>query len=243
VGGDERDAAPASQVVRDSLSVAIAVGSYGVAFGASSVAAGFSPAQTSVSSLLTFTGGSQFAIAGVIAGGGTAAAALGSGYLLGARNTLYALRLQPLLDVRGWRRALAALFTIDESTAMALGQRVPALSRAAFWWTAAGVYVFWNLSTLLGAFGAQALGDPKRFGLDAAIPAAFLALLAPRLRTGLVPGRIAAGGAIIALILIPLTPPGVPVLAACVALALAFDVRGRRFRSRSPNPPDAAGAS
>ncbi|MCW2539662.1 MAG: AzlC protein [Frankiales bacterium] len=241
MGGDAVDAAAAKQVVRDSLGVAIAVGSYGVAFGAASVAAGFSPAQTSLSSLLTFTGGSQFAIAGVIAGGGTAAAALGSGYLLGARNTLYALRLQPLLAVRGWRRALAALLTIDESTAMALGQRAPALSRVAFWWTAAGVYVLWNLATLLGAFGAQALGDPKRFGLDAAIPAAFLALLAPRLRAGPLPGRIAAGGALIALILIPLTPPGVPVLAGCVSLALAFDVRARRFRS--PDARDAGGTS
>src|SRR5262249_24577535 len=146
-------------------------------------AAGFSPAQSSVSSLITFTGGTQFAIAGVIAGGGTAAAALSSGYLLGGRNTLYALRLRSLLHVSGWRRMLAALFTIDESTAMALGQRTPQLARLAFWWTAGSVYVFWNIATLLGAFGAQALGDPKRFCLDAAIPAAFLALLAPRLRS------------------------------------------------------------
>jgi predicted branched-subunit amino acid permease len=228
-GGDQ----DRRRAIRDSLGVGLAVGGYGIAFGAASVAAGFSPAQSAVSSLLTFTGGSQFAIAGVIAGGGSAAAALGSGYLLGARNTLYALRLQPMLGVRGWRRALAALFTIDESTAMALGQPTLRLSRVAFWWTAAAVYVLWNLSTLLGAVGAQALGDPKRFGLDAAIPAAFLALLAPRLRAGAPGDRsrarsarlVAVGGAVIALALIPLTPPGVPVLAACAALALAADVR------------------
>ncbi|MGX7678244.1 AzlC family ABC transporter permease [Jatrophihabitans sp. DSM 45814] len=213
------------RVVRDSLSVGVAVGAYGVAFGAASVAAGFTPAQSAVSSLLTFTGGTQFAIAGVIAGGGTAAAALGSGYLLGARNTLYALRLDPLLGVRGWRRPLAALVTIDESTAMALGQSEPRLSRVAFWWTAASVYVFWNIATIVGAVGAQALGDPKRFGLDAAIPTAFLALLAPRLRSGWLPRRVAIGGAVIAAVLIPLTPPGVPVLAACAALALASDSR------------------
>jgi predicted branched-subunit amino acid permease len=212
---------PQRQVVRDSLGVGVAVGSYGVAFGAASVAAGFSPAQTSVSSLLTFTGGTQFAIAGVIAGGGSAAAALGSGYLLGARNTLYALRLTPLLRVHGWRRALAALFTIDESTAMALGQSQPRTSRVAFWWTAGAVYLFWNLATLLGAVGARALGDPRRFGLDAAIPAAFLALLAPRLRTGPMARRVALAGAGIAALLIPLTPPGIPVLAACAALVVA----------------------
>ena len=224
------------RVITDSLGVGVAVGGYGVAFGAASVAAGFTPAQTSVSSLLTFTGGTQFAIAGVIAGGGTAAAALSSGYLLGARNTLYAVRLKPLLAVSGLRRWLAALVTIDESTAMALGQREPRLSRLAFWWTAAAVYVFWNLFTLLGAIGAHLLGDPRRLGLDAAVPAAFLALLAPRLRAGLLPIRVAITGAVIALVLIPLTPPGVPVLASCAALVVASDPRVRRsVRARKPS--------
>jgi predicted branched-subunit amino acid permease len=210
-----------------------------VAFGAASVAAGFSPAQSAVSSLLTFTGGSQFAIAGVIAGGGTAAAALSSGYLLGARNTLYALRLEPVLRVTGWRRWLAALLTIDESTAMALGQSREALSRKAFWLTGASVYVFWNVATIVGAAGARALGDPARFGLDAAVPAAFLALLAPRLRNGALPRLIAAAGAVIALILIPLTPPGVPVLASCAALLLASDGRlVRLFRSNRSSGSD-----
>jgi predicted branched-subunit amino acid permease len=216
------------RVIRDSLSVGVAVGSYGVAFGASSVTAGFSVAQTSVSSLLTFTGGTQFAIAGVIAGGGTALAALGSGYLLGARNTLYALRLKPMLEVTGWRRPLAALLTIDETTAMALGQARQPMAKLAFWWTAGAVYLFWNLATVLGAVGAQSLGDPKRFGLDAAIPAAFLALVASRLRSGAIPRRVAVVGAAIALILIPLTPPGIPVLASCAALAVGTEVRTLR---------------
>jgi predicted branched-subunit amino acid permease len=206
----------------------VAVGSYGVAFGASSVTAGFSVLQTSLSSLLTFTGGTQFAIAGVIAGGGSALAAVGGGYLLGARNTLYALRLKPMLEVHGWRRALAAMVTIDESTAMALGQSRRPLSKLAFWWTACSVYVFWNLATVLGAVGAQSLGDPKRFGLDAAVPAAFLALVAPRLRSGAIPRKVAVLGALIALILIPLTPPGIPVLASCAALAILTDVRALR---------------
>jgi predicted branched-subunit amino acid permease len=227
------DVAGRRRVIRDSIGVGVAVGAYGVAFGAASSAAGFSPAQSSVSSLLTFTGGTQFAIAGVVSGGGTAAAALGSGYLLGARNTLYALRLRPLLQVSGWRRWLAALVTIDESTAMALGQRTPVLSRLAFWWTAGAVYVCWNLATLIGAFGAQALGDPKRFGLDAAIPAAFAALLAPRLRAGAIPRQVAAAGGLIALVLIPLTPPGVPVLAGCGALLVGSDLRLRRLLGRS----------
>ncbi|HEY3714789.1 MAG TPA: AzlC family ABC transporter permease [Jatrophihabitantaceae bacterium] len=250
-------------VVRDSLGVGIAVGAYGVAFGAASVAGGLSVLQTSLLPLLAFTGGTQFAVVGVVTGGGTLGAALGSGLLLGARNTLYAMRLAPLLQVRGLRRVVAAHGTIDETTAMAVARRDPALARLAFWWTFAGIYVVWNATTLAGAAGAQALGDPERFGLDAVIPAAFLALLAPRLRAGdersreeprrprrgraegacgsaiapeakrvvrarirfrrgkPVERRIAVGAAIIALVLIPFTPPGVPVLAAAAALLLA----------------------
>jgi predicted branched-subunit amino acid permease len=212
-------------VVRDSLGVGIAVGAYGVAFGASSVAAGLSVLQTALLSLLAFTGGTQFAVVGVISGGGTLGTALSSGLLLGARNTLYAMRLAPLLQVRGVRRFVAAQGTIDESTAMALARRDRAMSRVAFWWTFASIYLFWNATTLAGAIGARALGDPAKFGLDAVVPAAFLALLAPRLRAGNIERRIAAGAAVIALILIPLTPPGVPVLASSAAVLLGGVLR------------------
>jgi predicted branched-subunit amino acid permease len=212
-------------VVRNSLGVGLAVGAYGFAFGAASVAAGLSVLQTCLLSLLAFTGGTQFAVVGVVAGGGTVAAALGSGLLLGARNTLYAMRLAPLLNVRGVRRLVAALGTIDESTAMAVGQPEPALARTAFWTTFAGVWTFWNLSTLLGAAGASVLGDPRTLGLDAVVPAAFLALVAPRLRQGAAERRVALGGALLALVLIPLTPPGVPVLVAAAAVLLGGRLR------------------
>jgi 4-azaleucine resistance transporter AzlC len=211
-------------VIRDSLGVGIAVGAYGFAFGAASVSAGLSVVQTCLLSLFTFTGGTQFAVVGVIAGGGTVAAALASGLLLGSRNTLYAMRLAPLLRVRGVRRLVAALGTIDESTAMAVAQPEPELSRVAFWWTFAGVFTFWNLTTLLGALVGSVV-DPPAIGLDAVVPAAFLALLAPRLRSGALEKRIALAGALIAAALIPVTPPGVPVLAACAALLLATDLR------------------
>ena len=219
-GGAERRA-----TVRNCLGVGVAVGAYGFAFGAASVAAGLSVLQSCLLSLLAFTGGTQFAVVGVVAGGGSLGAALGSGLLLGSRNTLYAMRMAPVLRVRGWRRLLAALGTIDESTAMAVAQPGPPLARVAFWWTFGGVFTFWNLSTLLGAAGASAFGDPAKFGLDAVVPAAFLALLAPRLRSGAVERRVAAGGAVIAVALIPFTPPGVPVLASCGALLLATTIR------------------
>ncbi|MDT4893642.1 MAG: hypothetical protein QOE97_2677 [Pseudonocardiales bacterium] len=212
---------PRTAVVRNSLGVGVAVGAYGFAFGAAAVSAGLSVLQSCLLSLLAFTGGTQFAVVGVAAAGGTLFAALGSGLLLGSRNMLYAMRLSPLLRVRGVRRLLAALGTIDESTAMAVAQRDAELGRVAFWWTAAGVFVFWNLSTLLGAVGASAVGDPSTLGLDAVVPAAFLALLAPRLRNGRIERRVATTGALVALVLIPFTPPGVPVLAASAALLLA----------------------
>jgi predicted branched-subunit amino acid permease len=212
-------------VIRDSLGVGLAVGAYGFAFGAASVAAGLSVLQTCLLSLLTFTGGTQFAVVGVVAGGGTLAAALGGGLLLGSRNMLYAMRLTPLLRVRGLRRLIAAHGTIDESTAMAIGQPEEEHGRVAFWWTFGGVFTVWNLTTLLGAAGTSAIGDPSKFGLDAVVPAAFLALLAPRLRQGLIEKRIALGGAVIAFVLIPLTPAGVPVLASCAALLLAGRLR------------------
>ncbi len=222
------DRSRARAVVRDSLGVGVAVGAYGFAFGAASVAAGLSVLQTCLLSLLTFTGGTQFAVVAVVAGGGTLAAALGSGLLLGSRNTLYAMRLTPLLRVHGLRRLIAAHGTIDESTAMAIAQPDDADGRLAFWWTFGGVFTVWNVATLLGAAGTSALGDPTRFGLDAVVPAAFLALLAPRLRAGVVEKRVAVAGAVIAVALVPVTPPGVPVLASCAALLLAGRLREPR---------------
>jgi 4-azaleucine resistance transporter AzlC len=210
--------------IRDSLGVGIAVGAYGFAFGAAAVAAGLGVAQSCALSLLTFTGGTQFAVVGVVAGSGTYAAALASGLLLGSRNTLYAMRLAPLLRVRGVRRLVAAHGTIDESTAMAVVREDAEQARVAFWWTFASIFVVWNLTTLLGAL-LGAVVEPRAVGLDAVVPAAFLALLAPRLRSGAVERRVALGGAVIAFVLIPFTPPGVPVLAATAALLLAGRLR------------------
>jgi predicted branched-subunit amino acid permease len=236
-GSAPGSAAARRVTVRNSLGVGLAVGTYGFAFGAASVAAGLSVLQTCLLSLLAFTGGTQFAVVGVVAGGGTVAAALGSGLLLGARNTLYAMRLAPLLRVGGPRRLVAALGTIDESTAMAVAQPSDGLARVAFWSTFGGVWTCWNLFTLLGAVGASVLGDPQTLGLDAVVPAAFLALLAPRLRAGTVERRVAVAGALLAAALIPLTPPGVPVLAATAALLLAGPLRRARTPAQDPVRP------
>ena len=139
--------------MRASVSVALAVAAYGVSFGALSVAAGLDVWQTCVLSLLMFSGGSQFALVGVLASGGTAAgpAAIASAALLGMRNSLYSMRMGPIIGGPWWRRLLAAPFTIDESTAVATAQPTLRTQRIGFWVTGLGIYLGWNLTTLAGA--------------------------------------------------------------------------------------------
>ncbi len=192
-------------VVRQSLSIGIATGAYGISFGALSVAAGLSILQTQALSALLFSGGSQFAVVGILGAGGSGAAAVATSSLLGIRNGLYGLRTSRLLDASGARRLLAAQLTIDESTAVAVGQTEPRNQRTGFWVTGAVVYVFWNLMTFVGALVGNALGDPRRYGLDAAAAAAFLALIWPRLRSGDARATAVLAG-FIALVTTPVPP-------------------------------------
>jgi len=213
--------------VRDSLSVALTVGAYGTAFGAAGVAGGFSVLQTCLFSLLTFSGASQFAAVGVMASGGVAASAIATAALLGTRNALYGIQMSPLLRVKGVRRIVAAHITIDESTGVALSQapRGTRAMREGFWLTGTGVFVFWNLFTLLGAVGAKALGNPASYGLDAAVPAAFLGLVWPRLQTNFL-RMVAVVSMVFALLITPWLPAGVPIIATTiVAVALGWNAR------------------
>ena len=213
-----------SATLRDSLSVSLTVGAYGVAFGAASVANGFSVAQTCLLSLLTISGASQFAVVGVLGAGGSAISAIATASLLGVRNTLYGVIMAPRLQVHGLKRIAAAQLTIDESTGVALGQEVRghAAIRQGFWCTGIGVFVFWNLFTLAGALGAQAMGDIRAFGLDSAVPAAFLGLVWPRL-TGNFERLLAVGSALFAIAMTPILPPGLPIIAtAFIAIAVGL---------------------
>jgi len=212
---------------RDSFSVSLTVGAYGIAFGAAGVAAGFSVFQSCLLSLLTFSGASQFAIVGVIGAGGSALSGITTASLLGIRNGLYGLRMAPLLQVKGLRRVVAAQITIDESTGVALSQeeRGETAMRHGFWLTGFGVYIFWNIFTLIGALGAQAMGDPAAWGLDAAVPAAFLGLVWPRLKKN--SDRIlAASAALLSLALTPILPAGIPIISTAI-LAVIFGLRQR----------------
>ncbi len=203
------------------LSIGIAVGAYAISFGAISVAAGLTVLQAQALSALMFTGASQFAFVGVIAAGGGMLVAVLTAWLLGLRNGLYALHLGTVLSARdrqgerltGWRRLGAAHFTIDETTAMVMTYEPDRdAARRAFWATGWAVFLLWNLGTLLGALGAASLSDPEVLGLDAAIPAGFLALLWPRL-VDRATWALAVASGFLALALVPVLGPGVPVLA------------------------------
>ena len=197
----------------------MASAAYALSFGAISITAGLSLPQTCALSILMFTGASQFALVGVIGAGGSAWAGAATAVLLGTRNALYGIRLVSLLDVTGSRRVAASHFVLDETTAMAIARDDPAESRFAFWVTGLVLFCLWNLGTLAGALATQVLPDPKALGLDAAPPAAFLALIAPRLR-GREPVAIALGAAIVALVFLPFVPPGVPLLIVALLVAV-----------------------
>lgn len=204
------------------LLVAFTVATYGLPYGALAVAAGLDVWQTCFLSLVMFTGGSQFALIGIIAAGGTSAggAAIANAALLGVRNMFYAVTLAPILRPgRPWRRLAAAHLTIDESTAVATAQPTVPLQRLGFWVTGAGTFVVWNVSSLAGALLGQAIGDVQALGLDAAAPAAFLGLLWPRLKRRQ-PLLVAIASAVVAVAATPWVPAGIPVLLTVVVAVL-----------------------
>jgi predicted branched-subunit amino acid permease len=199
-----------------------------LSFGAISVASGLDVWQTQFLSLGMFTGASQFALVGILGTGGGVVTAL----LLGARNSLYALSLRSFVTTPHrpsiGRTMGQAQLTIDETTAMAI--RYPQGSpqaRHAFWATGIAIYVLWNLGTLIGALGAAALDDPRTLGLDAAVPAGFIALLWPRLRDRSTIA-LALVSAAVAIALVPVLRPGLPVLSAVLVALVAEHLMARR---------------
>lgn len=217
-------------LMRTSLCVASAVAVYGLSFGALAVGAGFSLAQTCAMSLLMFNGASQLAFVGVLGAGGSVVVAVLSALLIGARNAAYGLRLSGLLRLRGPRLALAAALTIDESTALAIANDRPQddgrAGRFGFWSAAIAVYALWNLTALLGGLAAAHIGDPRALGLDTAVAAGLAGLVWPALRDTRT-RAVAATAALLAVLLTPLLPAGVPVILAGL-LAVGGALLGER---------------
>jgi predicted branched-subunit amino acid permease len=218
------------QIIADSLGVGIGVGLYGVSFGALATTGGLSVLQACALSLLAFTGASQFAFLGVVAAGGSPATGALTAVLLGVRNTFYGITLAPVLRVKGLRRLATAHVVIDESTAMSLVREDPRQARLGFYWTGLTIFLIWNLMTLVGAVAGERIGDPRSIGLDAAVAAAFLGLLWPRLDSTAA-RLLALLAAAVALGLVPFTPAGAPIIigglvAVLVGLRFAPDESG-----------------
>jgi 4-azaleucine resistance transporter AzlC len=207
-------------VATASAAVGVVVGAFGVVFGVTAVAAGGTLLQACVMSLLVFTGASQFSAVSVVAAGGTVSSALSSSMLLAARNGVYGLTLARVIGGPLARRLVAAQLVLDETTAMATAQETPREQETAFWVTGLCVYVFWNLGTLVGALVGSSI-DIERWGLDAALPAGFVAMVAPHFRTR--NGRLAGLlGALVCLATIPFVPVGLSILCAAVAVLVGL---------------------
>ncbi|GAA1144273.1 AzlC family ABC transporter permease [Nesterenkonia lutea] len=226
---EQRSPLRRSPALRTGLSIAGAISLYGVSFGALSTAAGMTLWQTVALSALLFSGASQFAFIGILASGGTGAAALGASTLLSGRNTIYAVQMKALLNPKGLSRLAAAQITIDESAAVAMSATDPLEQRRGFWGAGIACYLFWNLATVLGALLGDVIADPEALGLDGAVVAAFLGLLWPRLKS-LDSWALAVLAALITTLTMPMLAPGIPVLAAAV-LAVVWGLASRGGRS------------
>lgn len=228
----------------DTLAIAGAVGAYGISYGVLAVAAGLSPLVATLSSVVVLAGGSQFAFVAVLAAGGAPIAGAIGGILLNVRYAVFGLAIAGALPRSPLpRRMLDAYLVVDESVALALGAAArgaqPATVTRTFRRIGWSVALAWIAMTALGAFGGQLLGDPRSLGLDAAFPAGFLALLAPWLRSP-AGRRAAAAGAVLAIVLVPLTPPGVPIIAAGLGALAGLRAPGEQDQQPAPDAREEA---
>ena len=206
-------------ILRAAAGIAVYAGVFGLAFGAVASAAGLDVIQAVVLSAVMFTGASQFALVGILDAGGSPFAALAAALLLGVRNAFYGVPVSDIVRPRGLRRLLTAHLVIDETTAMAVAQTNRRAGRYAFWATGIGLFSMWNIGTLAGALIGSNI-NTSALGLDAAAPAIFLALLWPQLARDRAPA-VACGAVVVALALVPIVPPGVPIIAAATVAVAA----------------------
>jgi branched chain amino acid efflux pump len=205
-----------------------AVAAFGISFGVLAQAAGMGAEASILMSLTTFAGSAQFAVVSVLGAGGTAAAAIGAAVLLNARYAPMALAASSAFRGGRLRRLLEAQLLVDES--WALSRREGGFDRRVLIGAGAALYVGWSGGTAVGVVAGDSLADPATLGLDAAFPALFLALVAPLLRSrdALAAALLGAG---IAICLTPITPAGIPVIAATAACLV-----GLRRPAAAPAP-------
>jgi 4-azaleucine resistance transporter AzlC len=211
--GRDRDRADSWRAgTRAGLPFAVASCLLAVSFGVLAREAGFSALAAIVMSAVVFAGSAQFAAVSILAAGGGVGAAISAAALMNSRFLPMGIALGPSLPGGRLRRALQGQAVVDASWAMA-NRGGGRFDRWFLFGATAVQYAGWLGGTIAGALGGSFLGDPHRLGLDAVYPAFFLALLLAELKHRRARGVAAAGG-LIALALVPITPAGVPVLAA-----------------------------
>jgi branched chain amino acid efflux pump len=201
--------------VRAAVAVAATVWFFGASFGLVARAAGMGVAAPLVLSATTFAGSAQFAVTSILATSGGAAAAIAAAVLLNARYAPISISVAQLFHGRRLRRLAESQLIVDESWALA-SRGDGRFDRRLLIGAGLLLYAAWLGGTAVGVFAGKALGDPKDLGLDGAFPALFLALLVPQVRTRQAALAALLGGGI-ALALVPVTPPGVPIVAASAA--------------------------
>jgi 4-azaleucine resistance transporter AzlC len=198
----------------------VAVAGFGISYGVLAEAAGMGRLAPVVMSATTFAGSAQFAAASIFDEDGAMAAAIAAAILLNTRYVPIGISVAPLFRGPAWRRLAEAQLVVDESWAIA-NQGGGRFDRGLLLGAGLVLYPSWVLSTAIGSFAGDLLGDPERLGLDAAFPALFLALLVPQLRTRTALAA-ALGGAAVALALVPVAPPGVPIVAAATVCLIGW---------------------
>ncbi|HEU4448398.1 MAG TPA: AzlC family ABC transporter permease [Gaiellaceae bacterium] len=200
--------------------IAVAAFTFGASFGVLARTAGIDALAATIMSGTTFAGSAQFAAASILGGSGGIAAAVLAAALLNVRYAPISVSVAPLFGGSPLRRLLEAQLIVDES--WAVSRRADGrYDRGLLLGAGLTLYVSWVAGTAIGAIAGEALGDPADLGLDAAFPALFLALLVPQVRTRPALAAALLGGTI-ALVLVPFTPAGVPIVAAAVAALLGW---------------------
>ena len=200
------------------ISIGLAISPFGLAFGALCAESGVGVWEALGFSSLVFGGSSQFAAVSVLADDGTVIAAVTSGLLLNLRSLAFGVSMAPSLKGSLLWRAGVSQLMIDESTAIGSSQSTHELRRYGYLWGGLSVFVLWNATTLIGvSVLSEAESLIRDLGIDATIPAAFLGLIWNKLENAK-HRTVALIGAITALILIPITPAGIPVIAAASAI-------------------------
>lgn len=208
--------------VRAAVAVAATVWFFGASFGLVARAAGMGVLAPLVMSATTFAGSAQFAVASILGGSGAALAAIAAAVLLNARYAPISISVARLFHGPRLRRLTESQLIVDESWALA--GRSGRFDRRILVGAGLLLYVAWVSGTAVGVLAGDSLGDPKDLGLDGAFPALFLALLVPQLRTRRAVGAALVAAAI-ALVLIPVAPPGTPIVVASTACLLGLRKR------------------